>query len=183
MHGNNDGTNRSHIHLGQIRNAGAEHYIQKVSQESEGLPRCRHKAIEISFDETEVPMHLDNANALVSLMMLHCTETEHWRSHFPVVSEFVLILGPIAGTSSRILVPTLFNRLFTYLELEDGSRYCGRASVVVNTDSAPACISAARAVGDYLVASKNMKNASVIHGQCQTHHLINLIVDLLKANK
>ena len=55
-------------------------------------------------------------------------------------------------------------------------------SIVFNTDSAAACKLAGRAL-DARLKSLGIANVALVHTKCQTHHVVNAMVDLLRLCK
>ncbi len=106
------------------------------------LPLARHATLIVSFDETEMIFHVDKEVADYSFLMVHYVLV--WVLDDGSTQQLELPCPPciIADTTAATLVTALLRRM--PMDLAAMKCKCGTLSLVLCSDSARACLRAAR---------------------------------------
>lgn len=133
-----------HGHVHDVRQAVAQQYMDIVKAKLEQLPAADHMILEVSLDETEMPVHLRASNEIAHVMVIHGRLTTCAGGEArPVTLDLVMPTAVLENTAAHSLLAALTSRL--PIQLEALRAKCNqRLTLVLCSDSGPSCLKLAR---------------------------------------
>ena len=182
--GDSEGSTGGHTHVSKVRKAVSEKCLQKAEANYKNGDDCDTKILELSLDETETPMRMMSRNETTHLCMMHGKE---WRCFDDCnrpcqFFELVMAPAPLRSTDAECIISAVRSRLARYNDIPSLKEHCDRLSLMLNTDSAPACLRGGRGLGK-LIRVLKLFSSFLLLCRCQTHQVVLSIVEVLRMCK
>jgi hypothetical protein len=132
----------SHCHVQRTRQSVSMAAWRLQQQRLRDLPSASHGTLEISFDETEMPVKLNGRQSERPIFMIHAVL--HWTTIDGATAVYQLALPPcvLMSKKAEAFYSAIHQRL--PISLADLKRKCISLAVIILTDSARSCIRLSR---------------------------------------
>lgn len=137
----------SHTYVQEVRNAVSEKFMRIQEAALHGLGHATVTILELALDETEEPARMEIRAETVSIMTMH---VKVFRREGQSCHRFDIIvpMSALASTAAETLMAAISRRL--PISLETVRQHSDHLALVLNTDSAPACLRLGRHLSSIL---------------------------------